>query len=47
GTIQNDMLFLDKIECASCHDVHNAYDNDHLLNVDNNASALCLACHDK
>lgn len=47
GTIANDLLFAGKLECASCHDVHNAQNNDGLLLIDNNGSALCLTCHDK
>jgi predicted CXXCH cytochrome family protein len=47
-TIQNDLLFGDNLECASCHDVHNEVDNGAgLLRIDNAGSALCLTCHDK
>ncbi len=47
GTIAADMLFGNKLECASCHDVHNAAGNPDLLVKANTASALCLTCHDK
>lgn len=47
GTIQNDLLFSDQMECASCHDVHNTAAVDPLLRMSNAASALCLTCHDK
>lgn len=47
GTIDHDMLFNGKLECASCHDVHNAQNNQGLLLINNNGSALCLTCHDK
>jgi predicted CXXCH cytochrome family protein len=47
GTIAADMLFSDQMECASCHDVHNAVPHDNLLLMDNAGSALCLTCHDK
>jgi len=47
GTIQNTMLFADKMQCASCHDVHNGYGIPHLLVKSNAASALCLTCHNK
>ena len=47
GTIQSTMLFGDKVECASCHDVHNGADVAKLLRVDNTGSALCLKCHNK
>lgn len=45
-TIQNDMLFSDKMECASCHDVHDNT-NGLFMIMDNSGSALCLTCHDK
>jgi len=47
GTIEADMLFAGKMECASCHDVHNKYELAGLLKIDNSGSALCLTCHDK
>ncbi|MCJ7553471.1 MAG: hypothetical protein MUO34_06265 [Ignavibacteriaceae bacterium] len=47
GTIANDLLIGDKLQCSSCHDVHNEYNNTSLLKIDNDASALCLTCHDK
>ena len=38
-----------KLECSSCHDVHNNAPGTpvHLLNKSNTASALCLTCHNK
>jgi len=47
GTIEQDMLFDNRLECASCHDVHNRYGVAHLLKMSNNNSQLCLACHNK
>ncbi len=49
GTINADMLFAGKMQCASCHDVHNGATGTpaHLLIKSNAASALCLTCHDK
>jgi predicted CXXCH cytochrome family protein len=47
GTIDAEMLFSSNVECASCHDVHDADDNTYLLTVNNADSALCLTCHDK
>jgi predicted CXXCH cytochrome family protein len=47
GTIAQKMLFNGKLECASCHDVHNAQNNEGLLLINNAGSALCLTCHDK
>jgi len=47
GTIANTMLFAGKMQCASCHDVHNSAGVDHLLLKSNSASALCLTCHKK
>ncbi|MCX6154510.1 MAG: cytochrome c3 family protein [Candidatus Kapabacteria bacterium] len=36
-----------KVECSSCHDVHNTANRSHLLVVSNASSALCLTCHNK
>ena len=47
GTINEDMLFLTSMECASCHDVHNSTGLTNLLIKSNGASALCLTCHNK
>ncbi len=47
GTIAEDMLIGNKLQCASCHDVHNSSGNSKLLLVDNSGSALCLTCHNK
>lgn len=49
GTIA-DYLFANKVECATCHDVHNggAVGGNPSLLVENPAgSAICLACHAK
>lgn len=50
-TIKDGLLIGDKVECASCHDVHNnkgyAPSSDALLIVNNAGSALCLTCHNK
>jgi len=40
-------LFTGKMECASCHDVHNKHSITGLLNTSNTGSALCLKCHIK
>jgi len=47
GTIDEDMLFNKKLECASCHDVHNGSGVAKLLRKSNASSALCLTCHAK
>jgi len=47
GTIREDLLFNDRMECASCHDVHNSYNQAGLLVKSNAASALCATCHTK
>ncbi|MEI6575406.1 MAG: cytochrome c3 family protein [Bacteroidota bacterium] len=47
GTIGSSMLLGGKMECASCHDVHNGAGIAHLLVKSNAASALCLTCHSK
>lgn len=48
GTIAAVMLRANKVQCASCHDVHNTFTNGpNLLVKSNAASALCLTCHVK
>ncbi|UCF21714.1 MAG: cytochrome c3 family protein [Gemmatimonadota bacterium] len=48
GTIQDDMLdSADKVQCASCHTVHNESTLDKLLKKSNDGSALCTTCHAK
>jgi predicted CXXCH cytochrome family protein len=47
SSISKDMLFANKMECASCHDVHNKYNVAHLLKMSNVNSQLCLTCHRK
>jgi predicted CXXCH cytochrome family protein len=47
GTIQTDMLSTNSVECSSCHDVHNAFNQEDLLVKSNDGSALCMTCHDK
>ena len=48
GTIAGTMLFGGKMQCASCHDVHNGAGVPvGLLVKSNAASALCLTCHKK
>lgn len=47
STIDADMLIGGKMQCASCHDVHNTAGVSSLLVKSNAASALCLTCHDK
>ena len=49
STIDSDLLVGNKMECSSCHDVHNtiAVANTKLLVKSNVASALCFTCHDK
>ena len=40
-------LFSGKVECSSCHDVHNEAGEASLLRETNAGSALCLKCHNK
>jgi len=47
GTITQNMLFNNRMECASCHDVHNKFNVTHLLKMSNINSQLCLTCHSK
>jgi len=45
GTIAEDLLYNNRLECASCHNVHDKYDQLGLLVINNTGSALCLTCH--
>ena len=47
GTINDDLLLGGKMECASCHDVHNSSNLPKLLVKSNASSALCFTCHSK
>jgi predicted CXXCH cytochrome family protein len=47
STIDADMLFGGKVECASCHDVHRQESRASLLIADNTGSAMCQTCHAK
>lgn len=50
GTIQAKMLYSNKLECSSCHDVHNTYTADggaKLVKITQQGSQICLACHNK
>jgi predicted CXXCH cytochrome family protein len=35
------------VSCMTCHNPHNRGNYDYMLQIDNSASALCLACHIK
>jgi predicted CXXCH cytochrome family protein len=47
GSIADKMLIGGKMQCSSCHDVHNSAGAGvaHLLLKSNASSALCLTCH--
>jgi predicted CXXCH cytochrome family protein len=49
GSIAAVMLSAGKVECSSCHDVHNKYTVTYkgLLKVSMTGSALCMVCHQK
>jgi hypothetical protein len=55
GTIAATMLYNNRLECASCHDVHNTFTvvatgtppSNKLLKVTRAGSQLCLTCHNK
>lgn len=46
GTIKNDMLINNKIECPTCHNVHDPDIFPFLIKPNTN-SALCMTCHIK
>lgn len=49
GASVSNILFGGKVQCSSCHDVHNGGPAGvtNLLVMSNIGSALCLTCHDK
>ncbi len=48
GTLAEMMVPTGKVQCTSCHDVHNKFVQvDPLLKISNAGSALCLTCHNK
>lgn len=47
GTIAAKWLESDKMQCSSCHDVHNTAGIAKMLRKSNASSALCLTCHNK
>ena len=51
GTIASNMLFSGKMECSSCHDVHNTFTvgakGSGMVKMGAAGSALCVACHNK
>ena len=49
GTIASNMLYSGRMECASCHDVHNTFTAaaGKLVKVSMTGSGLCITCHAK
>jgi predicted CXXCH cytochrome family protein len=47
GTIASRLLVDGKLQCSSCHDVHDVDGNPYLLVITNDGSQLCLTCHAK
>ncbi|MHC4475460.1 MAG: cytochrome c3 family protein [Planctomycetota bacterium] len=47
GTIAEDLLESDKVQCVSCHDVHAAAHTDMALHMVNDTGQLCKKCHNK
>jgi len=51
GTIAATMLYNGKMECSSCHDVHNTFavgaNGTGMVKMALAGSAICLACHNK
>lgn len=46
GTI-GDFLIAGKVECSTCHDVHDDDGNTNFLRAPNTTSALCRTCHNR
>jgi hypothetical protein len=49
GTIAATLLYGGKMECSSCHDVHNTFTvgTSGMVKIGTSSSALCAACHNK
>jgi predicted CXXCH cytochrome family protein len=47
GMIDEDLLYSNKLQCPSCHDVHDLSGFPMLLRVSIQNSELCLTCHNK
>jgi hypothetical protein len=51
GTISNLLLYGGKMECSSCHDVHNTFavgpNGSGMVKLATAGSVICLACHNK
>jgi len=48
GTINDVMLFGGKLQCSSCHEVHNNFTvGNNLLRVSRSSSLLCKTCHNR
>jgi len=47
GTIATRLLVAGKVQCSSCHDVHDVDGNEYLLVINNAGSNMCLTCHKK
>jgi predicted CXXCH cytochrome family protein len=51
GTVASVLLYGGKLECDSCHDVHNTFTvgaaGSGLVKVDPAGSQICFACHNK
>jgi predicted CXXCH cytochrome family protein len=47
GTVEEVLLYDNRVECSTCHDVHNTYvaTNVALMKMTEQGSALCFACH--
>jgi predicted CXXCH cytochrome family protein len=49
GTISSLLLYAGKMECSSCHDVHNTFTtaDPGMVKISTASSAICFACHNK
>lgn len=49
GTIASVLLYDRRMECSSCHDVHNTFTvgTKRLVKASTDGRTICLACHDK
>ncbi|MCM2277341.1 MAG: cytochrome C [Oligoflexia bacterium] len=45
GTVARDLLSAGKVQCSSCHEVHNRFGNSELFRIPDDNGRLCQSCH--
>jgi predicted CXXCH cytochrome family protein len=47
GSLEEVLLDRGQLQCSSCHDVHNKFNNPHSLNIPKSQDQICTTCHAK